>query len=136
MWYVIVYCQSFLQAYFAHSYCVTPGPENMDLIRSVTDHGDQRFISIVNKGHITGVQFHPERSGAAGLNFLRDYLRQHASEEECVVKRVVLEDFGGLQALPVTVPACRVAVVATSAEDALQLHQAGADEVRRDTSSM
>ena len=119
-----------LQAYFAHSYCVTPGPENMELIRGVTDHGDQRFISIVNKGRVTGVQFHPEWSGPAGLNFLRDYLRQYAVPEDAVtVERVVLEDFGELQALPVTVPACRVAVVATSAKETLQLHQAGADEV-------
>lgn len=101
------------------------------MIRGVTDYGDQRFISIVNKGNITGVQFHPEKSGSVGLRFLRDYLSQCTRPVSEGVLPTTIEDFGELQALPSTTPSCRVAAVASVDHTAAQLYQDGADEVRR-----
>jgi glutamine amidotransferase len=58
-------------AYFVHSYAFTP--DDPADVQAVSDHGG-RFAAIVKRGHITGVQFHPEKSQAYGLAFLRNWL--------------------------------------------------------------
>ena len=58
-------------AYFVHSYRFDP--EDAADIRAVSDHGGE-FPAIVARGNITGVQFHPEKSQAYGLAFLRNWL--------------------------------------------------------------
>ena len=58
-------------AYFVHSYAFTP--EDAADVQAVSDHGG-RFAAIVKRGHITGVQFHPEKSPAYGLAFLSNWL--------------------------------------------------------------
>ena len=57
------------QVYFTHSYV---GPVNGDTV-AVTDHGET-FAAIVQRGHVAGVQFHPEKSGEIGLRILRNFL--------------------------------------------------------------
>ena len=59
-------------AYFVHSYAFTPN-DPAD-VQAVSDHGG-RFAAIVKRGHITGVQFHPEKSQAYGLAFLSNWLK-------------------------------------------------------------
>ncbi len=59
-------------AYFVHSYAFTPN-DPAD-VQAVSDHGG-RFAAIVKRGHITGVQFHPEKSQAYGLAFLNNWLK-------------------------------------------------------------
>ena len=56
--------------YFVHSYAVTPGGEG----EAVTEHGE-RFVSAVEHGVLGATQFHPEKSGAAGLRLLRNWLQ-------------------------------------------------------------
>lgn len=58
-------------AYFVHSYAFAPS-DPADVL-AVADHGGQ-FAAIVRRGHITGVQFHPEKSQAYGLKFLQNWL--------------------------------------------------------------
>jgi len=58
------------QVYFTHSFVA---PITADTV-AVTDHG-QPFASIVQRGHVAGVQFHPEKSGEVGLLILRNFLR-------------------------------------------------------------
>jgi glutamine amidotransferase len=58
-------------AYFVHSYAFTP--DDPADVQAVSDHGG-RFAAIVKRGHITGVQFHPEKSQAYGLAFLQNWL--------------------------------------------------------------
>jgi glutamine amidotransferase len=58
-------------AYFVHSYAFTP--EDAADVQAVSDHGG-RFAAIVKRGHITGVQFHPEKSQAYGLALLSNWL--------------------------------------------------------------
>jgi len=59
--------------YFVHSYRAVPTWENDDWILTTTNYGDE-FISGVQKGRVAAFQFHPEKSGAAGLNILQNFL--------------------------------------------------------------
>jgi len=51
--------------YFVHSYHVTPGDPSIAL--AMTAYGDAVYCSAVGRGNVFGCQFHPERSGPAGL---------------------------------------------------------------------
>ena len=57
--------------YFTHSYAAPDGAGTI----ATTRHG-VRFASIVERGTVAGMQFHPEKSGAAGLTLLRNWVRQ------------------------------------------------------------
>ena len=59
--------------YFVHSYHAAPSAENADWQLALTDYG-QPFLSAVQRGAVAAVQFHPEKSGAAGLALLRNFL--------------------------------------------------------------
>ena len=58
------------QFYFANSYICRPS-ENMTIAE--TEYGEV-FPSVVRKGPICGVQFHPEKSGGPGLRILRNFV--------------------------------------------------------------
>jgi glutamine amidotransferase len=58
-------------AYFVHSYAVYP--EDRDIIIATTEYG-RPFASIVGRGNICGLQFHPEKSQAVGLRLLQNFL--------------------------------------------------------------
>jgi imidazole glycerol-phosphate synthase subunit HisH len=60
--------QSFF--YFVHSYFCEPVDENLSI--GTTDYGVS-FASIVAEKNICGVQFHPEKSQAAGLQLLKNF---------------------------------------------------------------
>ena len=47
--------------------------ESTDDTVAVTEHG-QPFAAIVQHGQVSGVQFHPEKSGDAGLRILRNFV--------------------------------------------------------------
>lgn len=55
--------------YFVHSF--TPRPEGDDLLASA-EYGE-RFACAAERGNVFGVQFHPEKSSAAGLRLLRNF---------------------------------------------------------------
>ncbi|WP_295538397.1 imidazole glycerol phosphate synthase subunit HisF [uncultured Thiohalocapsa sp.] len=59
--------------YFVHSYCARPEAANADWLLAETDYGDA-FVSAVQHGQVIAVQFHPEKSGPAGLAFLQRFL--------------------------------------------------------------
>jgi glutamine amidotransferase len=56
--------------YFVHSYICAPREE--DVIAGTTEYGGL-FCSAVVSGAIWGTQFHPERSGEAGLRLIRNF---------------------------------------------------------------
>jgi glutamine amidotransferase len=58
------------QVYFTHSFAA---PTTADTV-AVTVHG-RPFAAVVQRGRVAGVQFHPEKSGDAGLTVLRNFLR-------------------------------------------------------------
>ncbi|MDB6165711.1 MAG: hisH [Lacunisphaera sp.] len=55
--------------YFVHSYA---GPVNAFTLASC-DHGTP-FAAMVQRGNFSGVQFHPERSGAPGARLLQNFV--------------------------------------------------------------
>jgi glutamine amidotransferase len=59
--------------YFAHSYAVQDAPAHCVLASTPVEQGG--FASLVGEGRVAGAQFHPERSGAAGAEFLRAVMR-------------------------------------------------------------
>lgn len=63
--------------YFVHSYRAEPTPENADWRLATTDYGSP-FLSAVQRGRVAAVQFHPEKSGAAGLRLLQHFLAADA----------------------------------------------------------
>jgi len=59
--------------YFVNSYYVKP--EDSSVISSVSNYHID-FCSSVEKENLCAVQFHPEKSGNAGLNALKNWLEQ------------------------------------------------------------
>jgi imidazole glycerol-phosphate synthase subunit HisH len=57
--------------YFVHSYYVQP--DDMSICVATTDYGPARFCSVVHRGNVFGCQFHPERSGLAGLRIYKQF---------------------------------------------------------------
>jgi glutamine amidotransferase len=58
--------------YFVHSYA--PEPDG-DAVAAVCDYGG-RFAAAVEHGNLFGTQFHPEKSGAAGLTLLANFVSE------------------------------------------------------------
>ncbi len=59
--------------YFVHSFA--PVPEDARCIVATSSYG-REFVAAVRSGDRVGVQFHPERSGAAGLLLLGNFVRE------------------------------------------------------------
>lgn len=57
--------------YFVHSYAPEGVPDDLCLARCT--HG-RAFPAVAGRGRVMGTQFHPERSGEAGLRLLRNFL--------------------------------------------------------------
>lgn len=58
--------------YFAHSYFVAANDE--DCIAATACHGVE-YVAAAQKGNLFGVQFHPEKSHAAGLAVIENFVR-------------------------------------------------------------
>lgn len=56
--------------YFVHSYYIEPKESN--IISSYTEYGAKLPVSVEN-GNVFAVQFHPEKSGEAGIEILRKF---------------------------------------------------------------
>ncbi|HEX5938763.1 MAG TPA: imidazole glycerol phosphate synthase subunit HisH [Dehalococcoidia bacterium] len=63
--------------YFVHSYYVEP--EDKSVAVAWTDYG-VRFPAVIVRDNIVATQFHPEKSGAAGLRFYRNFLTAAARQ--------------------------------------------------------
>ena len=55
--------------YFTHAFAAPLTPECV----AETTHG-VTFAAVVSRGHVHGVQFHPEKSGPAGIRILRNFV--------------------------------------------------------------
>ena len=58
-------------AYFVHSYYCAPADPRC--IVATTDFGGP-YASVVRRGHVWGIQCHPEKSQAVGLRILRNFV--------------------------------------------------------------
>jgi len=59
--------------YFIHSFYASPSEDKYILSNSSYDEFE--FCSSVNKENVFGFQFHPEKSGAQGLNIYKGFLK-------------------------------------------------------------
>lgn len=62
------------EVYFVHSFYAPMTDENQDWILTSTTYAGQPFVSSVQRGAVVATQFHPEKSGVAGLNVLKGFL--------------------------------------------------------------
>ena len=58
--------------YFVHSYY--PSPEDEGVVIGETEYG-LTFASVIGRDNVVATQFHPEKSGSAGLRFYANFLR-------------------------------------------------------------
>ena len=80
--------------YFVHSFYVVP--EDDSAVLTSTNYGIE-FVSSIQKENITATQFHPEKSGDAGIRLLKDFLEPrgeqkkpvYVSKETKLAKRIV-----------------------------------------------
>lgn len=66
--------------YFVHSFAPDAGAGGETVATAL--HG-RRFAAVSAKGRICGTQFHPEKSGEAGLRLLRNFLDLSRKEAPC-----------------------------------------------------
>lgn len=65
--------------YFVHSYHINPRDDDIRL--TTTDYGYE-FVSAVQRGNVIGTQYHPEKSGSAGLKLLKNFMDTTAAAQE------------------------------------------------------
>ena len=58
--------------YYANSFACRPADESV--VTAWTTHEADRFPAVVRAGTAVGIQFHPEKSSAPGVRFLRELL--------------------------------------------------------------
>ena len=61
--------------FFVHSFF--PEPQDQSLVTARTDYGET-FAASIGRGQLAATQFHPEKSQAAGLTILRNFIQRLA----------------------------------------------------------
>ncbi|CAB4483988.1 unnamed protein product [Rhizophagus irregularis] len=75
--------------YFIHSYAVPYNENIKEWILSTTQYGNEIFISSIQRDNVFGTQFHPEKSGYAGLRLLKTFLEgyyNNNNDKEIIIK--------------------------------------------------
>ncbi|KAJ8514693.1 hypothetical protein ONZ45_g7798 [Pleurotus djamor] len=66
--------------YFVHSYCAkydpSAYPEAARWVHATSQYGQEVFVATVLKDNVFGAQFHPEKSGPAGLKLIDTWLKR------------------------------------------------------------
>ncbi len=62
--------------YFVHSYHVVPTDQSW-VVATTNYHTD--FVSMVGRGNVSAVQFHPEKSQSAGMQLLANFVQPQAA---------------------------------------------------------
>lgn len=57
--------------YFVHSYAAASSGQPGE---TTAEHGESRFVAAVEAGPVAATQFHPEKSGGAGVQLLRNWV--------------------------------------------------------------
>ncbi len=80
--------------YFVHSFYVEPQDDSVVL---TTTNYDLEFVSSIQKKNITATQYHPEKSGNAGIKILKNFIQSageptalgYVSQETRLAKRII-----------------------------------------------
>ena len=72
------------QVYFTHSYAAPV----IDDTAAICEYGVP-FSAAVERGNVSAVQFHPEKSGDAGLQILSNWLARRSKGEQMLSKRII-----------------------------------------------
>ena len=70
--------------YYVHSYAIPYRKgelENLGWSVATATYGDEEFVSAIGRGKIFATQFHPEKSGAAGLRVIKAFLEGNIQRE-------------------------------------------------------
>ena len=57
--------------YFVHSYAATTAPD--EFLQAKSNYGEE-FVAAIQSGSLRAVQFHPEKSGDAGMQLLKNWV--------------------------------------------------------------
>ncbi len=74
--------------YYVHSYAAPYEEGQLEKhgwTIATAQYGDEKFVGAVAKGNIFATQFHPEKSGAAGLRVIKSFLDGNKSQKLCDV---------------------------------------------------
>jgi glutamine amidotransferase/cyclase len=71
--------------YFVHSYAARYTEKTKEWALSTTQYGDEMFVSSVQKGNVFATQFHPEKSGYAGVAVLKAFLQSSGVVNDSLV---------------------------------------------------
>jgi glutamine amidotransferase len=66
-------------AYYANSFVCRPAGGDASVV-AWSEHEGDRFPAAVRRGATVGVQFHPEKSSASGLAFVRAFVQEIATQ--------------------------------------------------------
>jgi glutamine amidotransferase len=61
-------------AYYANSFVCRPTADGVKYVTAWSEHEGDRFVASVRRGHVIGTQFHPEKSSAPGVSFVKAFL--------------------------------------------------------------
>ncbi|RIA96466.1 hypothetical protein C1645_733217 [Glomus cerebriforme] len=78
--------------YFIHSYAVPYNEDIKEWILSTTQYGNEIFISSIQKDNVFGTQFHPEKSGYAGLRILKSFLEGRSENISLDDKEIIIKN--------------------------------------------
>lgn len=62
--------------YFVHSFAVEPADPKLCVAESV--YGGARITAVIGRDSVAGTQFHPEKSGPAGLRLIANFVAQRS----------------------------------------------------------
>ncbi|KAJ2453608.1 Histidine biosynthesis bifunctional protein hisB [Coemansia sp. RSA 2336] len=80
--------------YFVHSYAVpfTSEGRQSEFVYTATRYGDETIVSSIWQNNVFATQFHPEKSGAAGLAALKSFIEQDLARPQTPSKIIKPED--------------------------------------------
>lgn len=68
------------RVYFVNSYRAVASAANEEWVLATADYGEP-FVAAVQRGNVAATQFHPEKSGEAGLRVLRNFLEPESAHQ-------------------------------------------------------
>lgn len=77
--------------YYVHSYAGIVNDSQVEQLQkegwelALTTYGDEKYIAAVSKKNVFATQFHPEKSGEAGLKVIKAFLSQEATSPKADV---------------------------------------------------